>query len=304
VLVAAGSSSGGAYLTSAELYDPATGTWTATGALAKARYGPVSTLLPSGKVLLAGGFNGTDRELAETEIYDPVTGSWSLAAPMSVRRARHTATLLPNGDVLVVGGAQVGSLGSVTATAEIYHPATNSWRSVPSMSTARLGHTAALLPNGDVLVAGGHDGTSYVASSEIFHGSLSNPPTASAGPDQTVRQGSLVHLDGGASTDDVTPVQSLAFTWTLTSVPAGSTAALSGASTATPSFLADRPGVYTAELVVTDGDGQASQADQVQVISNAAPVAILEVPALSREGALLLAMLLVIAALSLLRRAG
>jgi hypothetical protein len=92
---------------------------------------------------------------------------------MSTRRARHTATLLPNGDVLVVGGAQVSSGSAVTASAEIYHPATASWLpGVPAMSAVRVGHSAALLPSGEVLVAGGYDGTNYLATSEIFRSGL------------------------------------------------------------------------------------------------------------------------------------
>jgi hypothetical protein len=256
-----------------ELYDPATGSFTLTGQLNEGRAFHTATRLLDGRVLVTGGHDtgfGNNHDTAE--IYAPATGTWLFAASMATRRARHTATLLANGDVLVVGGAQVGSLGSVTATAEIYHPATNSWRAVPSMSTARVGHAAALLPSGEVLVAGGYDGTAYLATSEIFRG-LSNPPTAAAGPDQTVRPGSLVHLDGSASTDDVTAGQNLVFSWTLTSVPAGSAAILSGAATATPSFLIDRPGTFIAGLVVTDGDGQASSVDQVTVSGNAAPTA-------------------------------
>src|SRR5436309_670382 len=104
------------------------------------------------------------------------------------------------------------------------------------------------------------------------------PPMAdalspAAGSGQAVRTGSLVHLDGSASTDDVTTGQNLVFSWTLTGVPAGSAAVLSGGATATPSFLADQPGTYVAKLVVTDGDGLASTADQVTVTSNAAPTA-------------------------------
>ena len=249
-----------------ELYDPATGTFALTGSLNQGRAFHTATRLLDGRVLVTGGHD-------TAEIYDPMTGAWSFAPSMATRRARHTATLLPNGDVLVVGGAQVGTLDSVTATAEIYHPATNSWRAVPAMSMARVGHAAALLPGGEVLVAGGYDGANYLAASEIFHSGLSNPPTAAAGPDQTVRSGSPVHLDGSASSDDVTPGPSLGFSWTLTSRPAGSAAVLSGDATATPSFLADRPGTYTAQLVVTDEDGQASNPDQITISSNVAPAA-------------------------------
>ena len=256
-----------------ELYDPATGSFALTGQLNVARTSHAATRLLDGRVLVTGGQDaGLSMNHDTAEIYDPATGTWSFAAPMATRRSRHTATLLPNGDVLVAGGAQVGSLDSVTATAEIYHPATNSWRTVPSMAAARVGHTAVLLPSGEVLVAGSYDGTTSLATSEIFHG-LSNPPTAAAGSGQTVRPGSLVHLDGSASTDDVTAGQNLVFSWTLASVPAGSGAALSGGATATPSFLADRPGAYVAKLVVTDEDGQASNAGQVTVTSNAAPTA-------------------------------
>jgi N-acetylneuraminic acid mutarotase len=257
-----------------ELYDPGTGSFTLTGSLNRGRAFHTATRLLDGRVLVTGGHDtgfGGNHDTAE--IYDPATGTWSFAASMATRRARHTATLLANGDVMVVGGAQVGSLESVTATAEIYHPATNSWRAAPSMSAARVGHAAALLPGGEVLVAGGYDGAAYLATSEIFRG-VSNPPTAAAGPDQTVRPGSLVHLDGSASSDDVTAGPNLVFSWTLTSVPAGSAAVLSGGATPTPSFLADRPGTYIAELVVTDEDGQASAVDQVKVFSNAAPAAV------------------------------
>ena len=257
-----------------ELYDPVTGSFALTGQLNLGRTFHTATRLLDGRVLVTGGHDagvvGSNHDTVE--IYDPATGTWSFAASMAARRARHTATLLPNGDVLVVGGAQVGSMASVNASAEIYHPATHSWRTVPSMSTARVGQAAALLPSGEVLVAGGYDGTSYLATSEIFR-ALSNPPTAAAGSDRTVRTGSQVQLDGSASSDDETAVQNLVFSWALTDVPAGSAAVLSGGATATPTFLADLPGTYIAELVVTDEDGQTSKADQLTVTSNAAPTA-------------------------------
>ena len=154
-----------------ELYDPATGLFALTGPLHTARDAHTATRLLDGRVLVTGGHDtgaaGDNHNTAE--IYDPVTGTWSYAAAMSTRRARHTATLLLNGDVLVVGGAQVSSGSAVTASAEIYHPATDSWLpGVPAMGTARVGHSAALLPSGEVLVAGGNDGTTYLATSEIF----------------------------------------------------------------------------------------------------------------------------------------
>jgi hypothetical protein len=155
-----------------ELYDPATGTFALTGPLNLGRTSQTATRLLDGRVLVTGGYAGgaDTSNHATAEIYDPATGTWSFAASMATRRGRQTATLLPNGDVLVVGGAQVGRLLSVTATAEMYHPATNSWRTLPLMTTARVEHAAVLLPSGEVLVAGGYDGTSYLKSSEILRG--------------------------------------------------------------------------------------------------------------------------------------
>jgi len=104
VLVAGGV--GGAYLTSAELYDPASGTWTATGSLNTARGQHTATLLPDGKVLVAGGTlnsNGNN-SLASAELYDPVSGTWTATGSLTTARFVHTATLLPNGKVLVAAG--------------------------------------------------------------------------------------------------------------------------------------------------------------------------------------------------------
>src|SRR6516164_3283989 len=108
-------------------------TFTATGAMAAARSGHTATLLPNGKVLLAGGSQTirtlmlADYVLASAELYDPSTGYFTAAGDMTVPRAAHTATLLPNGQVLIAGGASPLPLDNSVASTEIYDPSTRTF---------------------------------------------------------------------------------------------------------------------------------------------------------------------------------
>ncbi|HVC79603.1 MAG TPA: kelch repeat-containing protein [Chloroflexota bacterium] len=146
---------------SAELYDPRTGQWTMTGSMHDPRLQFTMTLLPSGQVLAIGGCRTADCSiiLASAELYDPRTGTWTLTGSMHTPRVFGTATLLLDGRVLVAGGASNNSIAGITDTAEIYNPRTGGWTMTHVMGDVRGRHTATLLTNGKVLVAGGAQGT-------------------------------------------------------------------------------------------------------------------------------------------------
>jgi len=146
-------------------------TWVPTGKLNGARWGHTATLLPNGRVLVAGG-RANDRSLATAEIYDPVKGSWSSTGSMIAPRWGATAILLPTGKVLVVGGDYAGSPGptlGLGGVVELYDPDTGTWSSTGSLNTKRIVNSATLLDSGKVLVAGGldnNDGT--LRTSELY----------------------------------------------------------------------------------------------------------------------------------------
>jgi hypothetical protein len=160
------------YLASAELYDPATGTFSLTGSLHTARSGQSATVLGNGTVLMAAGENDSSNGgyLASAELYNPSTGKFSVTGNLNTSRFLHTAHLLADGKVLIVAGNFHGSIAST----ELYDPASGTFSNGPSLNTPRQGHRSALLQNGQVLAVGGYESQlgayrGYLASAELFH---------------------------------------------------------------------------------------------------------------------------------------
>jgi hypothetical protein len=204
----------------AEIYDPRTGNWTLTSPMHVARARSTATLLPNGRVLVAGGTRGgadmaSADPLAEAEIYNPRTGAWTVTSPMHIAGGARGATLLHNGLVLVYGGSN--DSGPLT-DAELYHPGTGAWAVTGSLHQPRnyrTGQTATLLDSGQVLAAGGVTNgcpnivcTGVLAGAELYDPSTGNWTmtgslrTALAYQTATLLAGGDVLIAGGSLTND------------------------------------------------------------------------------------------------------
>ena len=183
-VLVAGGGSGGSYLASAELYDPAAATFAATGAMKAARTGHTVNVLASGKALVAGGRDAPGAH-ATAELYDPAVGTFAFTGAMLQAHEVHTATLLASGKVLVAGGID-GS--SVLATAELYDPVTSLFTAAGPMATGREHFTASVLPSGKVLVVGGTSGAFGFSSAELF-----DPATQTFSPTGGLTAGRFFH---------------------------------------------------------------------------------------------------------------
>ncbi len=166
VLVVGGTEFAG--LPSAELYDPDSRAWSPTGSMHEARSGHTATLLDDGRVLVTGGSIVHDSATSSAEVYDPAAGTWTLVAPMSIGRVGHTATLLDDGTVLVSGGDLGIADPGPQASSERFDPATGRWSDAGSMLVGRYQHSATLLFDGSVLIAGGRTADGATAAAELY----------------------------------------------------------------------------------------------------------------------------------------
>ena len=196
MVLIAGGSAVDSTLNTAELYDPVTGNFKATGSLNVARTYHQATLLANGMVLVSGGrgFGG----LASAELYDPVRGIFTTTANMTVPRYNHSSTLLPNGKVLIAGGAN-DSAEQYLASAELYDPDAGAFVVTGNLRGPSYSQSATLLNNGLVLVVGG-DGTNLAQLYDPSSGSFSLTGSmilARGAPQATLLQNGKVLLTGG-----------------------------------------------------------------------------------------------------------
>lgn len=162
-------------LNTAEIFDPATGTFSSTGTMVQARRQHTATLLADGRVLAAGGYRDNICFTASAELFDPATGTFSPTGFMVSDRVGHTATLLASGEVFVAGGSNGCAPDAADDPpwdplfAELYEPNSDSFQGTGWMSTTRIHHAAVRLANGNVLILGG------IASLQNLHEQPPNP---------------------------------------------------------------------------------------------------------------------------------
>jgi Kelch motif len=170
VLITGGTAApmGGPSLTSAELYDPKTGTFSPTGSMTTASDGYTATLCQDGRVLTAGGWDDGNRALTSVELYNPKTGTFSPTGSMTTARSFQTATLLLDGRVLIAGGWPTPGGNTVLTSAEFYDPKTGTFIPTGSMTNIITVVTATLLSDGRVLITGGQEGT-WFPPAELYN---------------------------------------------------------------------------------------------------------------------------------------
>src|SRR5262249_2559700 len=143
--------------------------WTPTGPLNMARASHTATLLPNGKVLVAGGECASNLT-ATAEIYDPATETGTLTNPLAVKRLSHAAIFLLNGKGLVSGGTDETDLP--ICNSELYDPITGAWALTGALNEGRYDFTATRLSDGKVLVSGGQGLAQVLQDAEVYDGAI------------------------------------------------------------------------------------------------------------------------------------
>jgi len=161
--------------------------WQFTGKMNDARALHTATLLSDGRVLVAGGVGRGDSP-ESAEFYDPATAQWVKTQPLGYPVVGHSATRLQDGTVLVAGGFDYGHVIPMYVKATLWNPVTGTWTQTGDMNRGRASHSATLLADGEVLVAGGSDDNGLTATAEIY-----NPATGQWRLTGRLNQGRLRH---------------------------------------------------------------------------------------------------------------
>lgn len=194
----------------AQLFDPATNTFSATDSLSTARMTHTATLLADGRVLVTGGAS-PGGVLNSAEIYDPASGTFStVVSTMSAVRERHADALLADGRVLIAGGY---TIGEQLDSAELFDPVSATFQvSASTLSIKRVDFKMRTLNDGTVLVLGSYRyelpaGTAelYDPASDAFQSIEPGPATERGGLEATLLADGRVLLTGG---DDLINVES------------------------------------------------------------------------------------------------
>ena len=182
-------------LASVEIYDPATGKWTVTGALNTARRNAQAVTLADGRVLVVGGDGGDPTKFASAEIWTPGTGKWSAAGNLALARDEFSLLALPDGSALVAGGLDTTA---AVATTEKLDMATLKWKPGPAMKSAAASRITATLADGKILLAGGRPGSRKpaIAAAEIFDPVAGTFAATAAIPTTQERSGAVLLGDG------------------------------------------------------------------------------------------------------------
>jgi len=151
-------------LNSAEMYDPATNTWTIVAPMPVGTAGARAVTLSNGNVLVAGGL-GNSGILTACELYNPKANSWTVTGNLTKATFDEQIAELNNGGVIVVGGDFSGGENNVT---QIYNPNTGAWSDAAPQPIARADMIVVKLTDGNILVAGGHTGLAPTLLSEIY----------------------------------------------------------------------------------------------------------------------------------------
>jgi len=270
VLVSGGlevGSSGSSVAAAAELFDPASHSWSAAGQMAQAGMFAVSAVLPDGRVIVAGGSTTLDSSgaLARVEIYDPATNQWQAAAPMSKPRGWGGGGVTADGKFVMAAGISTqvipeGLSVALESSAEAYDWVADAWTPIESMTTPRY-YVGSVVVNGELLLAGGVStldaGGILLTSGEVYVSTPNNPPAAVASAPATVPgvAGGLVVVEVSAAASSDPDGNPLSFVWSE-----GAATLATSADPVRTAFVALGVGGHTLTLTVRDTRGGESTA--------------------------------------------